>query len=136
MTAPATVNAPLLFITSNDTNRTDIKGKAVALVASPTGLNLQVSLPPRRYMGYVARRYATGLFAKGAAAVIFIADTLAESSWALNASYSDHGTYANEGDPGDKVAERQPILWLHASALPLVTTPGQNLTVASNQYRA
>jgi hypothetical protein len=132
VTAPATINAPILFIDRNDTNRTDIKGKAVALVASPEGLNLQVSLSPRRYMGYVARRYATGLLAKGAAAVIFIADTLAESGWALNASYSDHGTYANEGDPGDKVTERQPILWLHASALPLVTTPAQNLTVQLN----
>ena len=132
VTAPATFSAPLLFIDKDDTNRTDIKGKAVALIASPAGLNLQVSLPPRRYMGYVARRYATGLLAKGAAAVIFIADTLAESNWALNASYSDHGTYANEGDPGDRIAERQPILWLHASALPLVTTPGQNLNVQLN----
>ncbi|HEY4290839.1 MAG TPA: M28 family peptidase [Puia sp.] len=131
-TAPATVNAPIVFIDKADTNRTDLKGKAVALIASPEGLNLQVSLPSRRYMGYVARRYATGLLAKGAAAVIFIADTLAEASWALNASYSDHGTYANEGDAGDKVAERQPILWLHASALSLVKVPGQNLSVQLN----
>lgn len=131
-TAPSTVNAPILFIDKADTNRTDFKGKAVALVASPEGLNLNVSLSPRRYMGYVARRYATVLLAKGAAAVLFIADSLAESSWALNASFFDHGTYANEGDPGDKVLQHQPVLWLHASALPLIKEPGQSLTVQLN----
>ena len=131
-TAPASVNAPILFIDRTDTNRTDIKGKAIALIASPEGLNLQVSLPPRRYMALIARRYAAGLLAKGAAAVIFIADDYAEAGWALNASYANRGTYANEGDAGDKVAERQPILWLHASALPLVKDPAQNLTVQLN----
>ncbi|MBS1664396.1 MAG: M28 family peptidase [Bacteroidetes bacterium] len=126
-TAPATVDAPILFIDRTDTNRTDIKGKVVALVASPEGLNLQVSLPPRRYMGLVARRYATGLLNKGAVAVIFIADPLAEAGWALNASYADHGTYANDGDPGSTLTERAPVLWLHESALPFVKTPSQNL---------
>jgi len=131
-TASATVNAPIIFIDKADTNRLDIRGKAVALVASREGLDLQVSLPIRRYMGYVARRYATGLLAKGAVAVIFIADSLAEASWDLNVSYADHGTYTNEGDPGERVTERPPVLWLHASALPLVQTAGQNLNVQLN----
>ena len=131
-TASATVNAPILFIERADTNRADIKGKAVAFIASPEGLNLQVSLPPRRYMGLVARRYAAGLLNKGAVAVIIIADETAEAGWALNASYADHGTYANEGDAGERVTERPPVLWLHASALPLVKDPTQNLSVQLN----
>lgn len=131
-TAPATVDAPILFIDKADTDRADIKGKAVALQASAEGLNLRVSLPLRRYMGYIARRYATGLLAKGAAAVIFIADTLAESSWDLNASYSDHGTYANEGDAGERVSERKPILWLHANALNLVKETTSHLVAQIN----
>ncbi|HEY4109334.1 M28 family metallopeptidase [Puia sp.] len=128
-TATASVNAPILFIDKADTNRTDFKGKAVALVASPDGLNLQVSLPLRRYMGLITRRYAAGLLAKGAAAVIFIADDLAEAGWALNATYADHGTYSLEGDPGEKVADRQPVIWLHASATEWVKTPGHTLNV-------
>ncbi len=123
-TAAATVNAPILFIDRADTLRTDIKGKAVALLATPEGLNLQVSLPLRRYPSLIARKYAIGLLARGAVAVIFIADSLAEAGWGLNASYFDHGTYALEGDPGANITERAPILWLHASALGLVRTPG------------
>src|SRR5579859_7003257 len=36
-TATATVNAPILFIDKADTNRTDLNGKAIALMASPEG---------------------------------------------------------------------------------------------------
>jgi hypothetical protein len=131
-TAPATVNAPILFIDKADTNRTDFKGKAVALVASPEGLNLQMSLPPRRYIALVARRYAASLIAKGAAAVILIADPLAESGWQLNVSYADHGTYGLEGDAGQLPAAKQPIIWLHSSALSLVQNPSAQLNVQVN----
>ena len=126
-TAPAAVNAPILFIDKADTDRADIKGKAIALLASPEGIDLHVSLPLRRYAALVARKYASGLLARGAAAVIFIADSLAEAGWALNASYFDHGTYALEGDPAAKIAERAPVLWLHSSALGLIKTPGLSL---------
>jgi len=128
-TATATVKAPILFIDRADTNRPDIKGKAIALLASPEGLNLRVSLPLRRYMALVTRKYAAGLLAKGAAAVIFIADDMAEAGWALNASYADHGTYALEGDPGEKVIDRQPVIWLHPGAADYVKTPGHTLNI-------
>ncbi|HEY4061650.1 MAG TPA: M28 family peptidase [Puia sp.] len=131
-TAPATVNAPLLYIDRQDTSRTDLKGKAVVLMASPEGINLQVSLPLRRYPSLVSRKYAAGLFAKGAAAVIFIADSLAEAGWDLNASYFDHGTYDIEGGPAVNLHTRQPVLWLHASALSQVRAPGQELHVNLN----
>ncbi len=128
-TATATVNAPILFIDKADTDRADIKGKAIALLASTEGINLQVSLPLRRYPTLLARKYAAGLLAKGAVAVIFIADSLAEAGWALNAAYFDHGTYALEGDPTEKVVERAPVLWLHGSAADLVKAPGHTLKV-------
>jgi hypothetical protein len=128
-TASATVNAPILFIDKADTNRADIKGKAIALLASTEGLNLQVSLPLRRYPALLTRKYAAGLLAKGAAAVIFIADSLAEAGWGLNASYFDHGTYALEGDPTEKVVDRAPVLWLHGAAAGMLKTTGHTLKV-------
>ncbi|HEV3327057.1 MAG TPA: M28 family peptidase [Puia sp.] len=127
--ATATLNAPILFIDKTDTASADVKGKAIALLASPEGLNLQVSLPLRRYPSLVARKYAAGLLSRGAVAVIFIADSLTEAGWALNASYFDHGTYALEGDPAAQTIERAPILWLHATALSLVRSPGQSLQI-------
>jgi hypothetical protein len=129
-TATATVNAPILFIDRADTANADVKGKAVALQASQDGIDLQVSLPLRRYPTLLARKYAAGLLAKGAVAVIFIADSLIEAGWPLNASYFDHGTYSLEGDPAAQVTERAPIIWLHNTALPLVKAPGQTLGVS------
>lgn len=128
--ATATLNAPILFIDKADTASADVKGKAIALLASPEGLNLRVSLPLRRYPSLVARKYATGLLARGAVAIIFIADSLTEAGWALNASYFDHGTYTLEGDPTAQVVERAPILWLHSTALGLVRSPGLTLQVS------
>ena len=128
-TVAATVNAPILFIDKADTATADVKGNAVALLASTDGLDLQVSLPLRRYPSLIARKYAVGLLSRGAAAVIFIADSLIESGWALNATYFDHGTYALNGDPAAAVSTKAPVLLLHASALSLVKSPGQTLQV-------
>ena len=128
-TAPAALHAPILFIEKGDTNRADFKGKAVALVASMEGINLQVSLPLRRYPTLIARKYAAGLIAKGAVAVLFIADSLAEAGWALNASYFDHGTYDIAGGPAERVSPKEPVIWLHKDALNRVQRPGQELQV-------
>jgi len=127
-TATCDVNAPIVFIDKADTNRQDLSGKAVALLASPEALNLKVSLPLRRYMSLLTRKYATPLLAKGAAAVIFVADDLVEAGWGLNATYAEHGAYTLEGDPGEKVMEKQPVLWLHASALEWIKTTGHTLS--------
>ena len=128
-TTAANLNVPIIFLDKSDTANTAVKGKAVALLASGEGLDLRVSLPLRRYPSLVARRYAAPFLANGAAAIIFIADSLAEAGWALNAAYFDHGAYALEGDPTAKITERAPVLWLHSSALALVKSPGQRLQV-------
>jgi hypothetical protein len=128
-TAPAVVNAPILFIDKGDTGRADIKGKAIALLASPDGIDLQVSLPLRRYIFLVSRKYASVLIAKGASAIIFIGDSLAEAGWDLNAAYFDRGQYDIEGGPNEKVSEKVPVVWLHHSALDLVKMPGQELSL-------
>jgi hypothetical protein len=128
-TATATVTAPILFIDNADTNRNDIAGKAVALLSSTAGINLHVSLPQRRYIGLLLRKYATGLLAKGATAVIFIADSMVEANWALNATYAARGTYSLEGDPAEKIVDRRPVIWLHSSAAGLLQSPGHTLNV-------
>ncbi|HXB32365.1 MAG TPA: M28 family peptidase [Puia sp.] len=128
-TATAIINAPIIFIDKADTINTDVKGKAVALLASPEGINLDVSLPLRRYPGLIARKYATGLLAKGAVAVIIIADSLLEAGWALNTSYFDHGIYGLEGDTAAQVTEHAPLIFLHPTALSAVRAPGATIRI-------
>jgi hypothetical protein len=128
-TAPATVSAPILFL-SNPTDtalaQADVAGKAVVILASPTGINLDVSLPERRYPGYVLRKYA-GLITKGAAALIFIADEMGEKSWPAVLPALQRGLYDVEGGPNAMVTGKAPVLWLHAAALNTLKSAGARL---------
>lgn len=119
-TAPATISAPVVFVgkgTKAELDAVDIKGKAVAIQASPDGLNLNVSLPERRYMGYVLNKFRADLLARGAAAIIFIADDMGERSWTQVLPALSRGLYDIAGGPNATVTPKVPVLWLHASAM-------------------
>jgi len=129
-TAPSSVSAPILFLgnaTSTDAEKADVKGKAVAILASPEGINLNVSLPERRYPGYVLRKYAS-LLQKGAAAIIFIADEMGEKSWPAVLPALTRGTYDIEGGPNAVSVARTPVFWVHASATDWLKAQGAQLT--------
>jgi hypothetical protein len=131
-TAPAEVAAPLLFLgklSEADMENADVKGKAVVIQASTDGINLNVSLPERRYPGYVLRKYS-GLLAKGAAALIFIADEMGEKSWPAVLPALTRGLYDIEGGPNATVTSKAPVLWLHASSLDLVRSTDAQLSAA------
>ncbi len=125
-TAPATVAAPLVFLgtpAEADLTNADLKGKAVVIQASPAGLNLNVSLPERRYPGYVLRKYASLLAAKEVAAIVFIADAWGEKSWSQVVPALRRGTFDIEGGPAVAGA-KVPVLWVHASAEAALKAPG------------
>ncbi len=129
-TAPATVSAPLVFLgtpTDEEITRADLQGKAVAIQASPAGLNLNVSLPERRYPGYVLRKYSAALLAKGAAAIVFVADEWGERSWSQVLPALRRGTYDLEGGPSATIPAKVPVLWVHAGALEGIRAPGATL---------
>lgn len=133
-TAPAEVTAPILFLGNPsiaEMEKADVKGKAVVIQASTEGINLNVSLPERRYMGYVLRKY-NALLTKGAAALIFIADDMGEKSWPAVLPALTRGLYDIEGGPNATVTSKAPILWLHASSLDLVRSGGAQLQATIN----
>ncbi len=137
-TAPAAVSAPILFLgkaTPADADKADVKGKAVVIEASTESINLAVSLPERRYPGYVLRKYAS-LLTKGAAAIIFIADDMGEKSWPAVLPALTRGTYDIEGGPNVTAVARTPVFWLHASALDWIKAPGAtlNITIAVEHF--
>ena len=101
-TAPAQVHAPLIFINASDPSHIDstiIKGKAVVLMASPQGIDLDISLPERRYPTFLFRKFSSTLINNGAAAIIFIADTLGEKSWQAVMTAVTRGLNDIEGVP-------------------------------------
>jgi hypothetical protein len=129
-TAPAKVSAPIVFIgngSKTETGQQDVKGKAVAILVSAEGINLNVSLPERRYPGYVMRKYGAGLLARGAVAIIFIADAMGEKSWSQVVPAMSRGVYDIEGGSNATVTEKAPVIWLHSSALDWIKNGDANL---------
>jgi hypothetical protein len=118
-TARAVVTAPIVFLgkpTGTDIQKADIKGKAVVIQAGTEGINLDVSLPERRYPGYVLRKYQFDLQAKDVAAIIFIADEMGEKSWPQVVPAMSRGQYDIEGGSNIISGTRAPVFWMHASA--------------------
>ncbi len=89
-------------------------------MVSAMGIDLDISLPERRYPGYVLRKYGPSLINNGAAAIIFIADSLGEKSWPAVVPALSRGLYDIEGGINADVTAKPPVLWVHASALNLL----------------
>ena len=116
-TAPAAITAPLVFAgnaSKEELDKLDLKGKAVALTVSAAGINLEVSLPERRYPALIMRKYSADLQARGASAIVFIADELGEKSWSQVVPALSRGLYDLEGGPNAVTAAKIPVLWIHA----------------------
>ncbi|MBL7696624.1 MAG: M28 family peptidase [Chitinophagaceae bacterium] len=129
-TAEANVNAPLLFLDVTEPSQIDsanIRGKAVVIMASREGLNLDISLPERRYPGFVLRKYSSTLINNGAAAIIFIADEAGEKGWQAVLPAVTRGNYDIEGGPNAVAKTLPPVLWFHKSAESLLKQPGAML---------
>ena len=139
-TAPASLSVPVVFAgdgSKEALDKADVKGKAVVIQASPKGLNLDVSLPERRYMGYMLNKHRTELTNRGAAAIIFLADEMGEKSWSQVVPAMMRGLYDVEGGANTTVTAKPPVLWLHGNALNTVQSGAVlnvNLVVESFLY--
>lgn len=115
--ANATLDGPIVYLGDALTVDTsaDVRGKIVAIVANGKGINLDVSLPTWRYARYVFAKYGAPMIRKGASAVIFISDDLAERSWADAAENFKRGSYDVEGGPMATITASVPVIWVRKS---------------------
>ena len=117
--ANASLVAPIVYLgnaASIDTLKLDIKNKVVAIEASSIGINTNVSLPTWRYSRSVLTKYGMPLIRKGAAAIIIIADDIAEKAWDDAAENFKRGSYDIDGGANVNVTTTVPVLWMHANA--------------------
>ena len=134
-TAMSTVSAPIVYVgkgTKADLDKTNVKGKAVAILASPEGLNLNVSLWERRYPGLVTTKFRNDLINRGAAAIIFISDDIAEKSWKEVVPAMSRGLYDIEGGVNAFPISRIPVFWLHGNNGDQVKKEGATLNATIN----
>ncbi len=138
-TAPVHVSAPIVFAgngTKADLNKADVKGKAVAIQASPEGLDLNVSLWERRYPSLVANKFRDELISRGASAIIFITDSLAEKSWNQVVPAMSRGSYNVEGVSTPVAVANIPVFWIHGDNIDWVKNAGATLngTITVEQF--
>ncbi len=113
------LNAPIVYLGNAldiDTNALDVKGKVLAIEANSKGINMDVSLPTWRYSRSVFAKYGQSLLRKGALAIIFIADEVAEKAWDDASENFKRGNYDIEGGPNQHITTKAPVLWFHSNA--------------------
>ena len=121
------VDAPLVFLDRlADTTRTDLRGKAVALRIQPPE-----PLPPRdvslwgfRYTLSALRQQGNALRRQGAAAVVLVSDSVADTQFGFVGHRYEDGQFLLEETPADTAA---PVLWLPGRLLPRLRASGQRL---------
>jgi len=117
--ANVSLNAPIVYLGNAadiDLKNVDVKGKVVAIEANSIGINLDISLPTWRYSRYIFTKYGLPLLQKGAIAIIFIADDVAEYAWADAIENFKRGSYDIDGGANVNVTATVPVIWLHANA--------------------
>ncbi|KUJ61425.1 peptidase M28 [Flavobacteriaceae bacterium CRH] len=139
-TTNSKVDAPIVYIETTDEaiKKADVKGKAVVLLASKVGISEDISLFDRRYPVLFKQKYYEQLSAKGATALIIVADELGEKSWSQVEPQMTRGVYGIEGFR-DKipVPSRMPVFWLHNDQLEFLKNTKDNLSaeVISETYK-
>jgi hypothetical protein len=126
--AIASVDAPLVYVgtgTPAELAGVDVRGKAVALLFSGTPPQ---DLSFRRFMMATMNRRAAELTKAGAVATLFVSNDDAQRVYTWFSSALEMGRYDLPGGPNARVFAQAPLLWLPASALPLVQQPNQRFT--------
>jgi hypothetical protein len=127
----AFVDAPLVLAGDGRADAlagADLEGKVAVVRMGPPArqLPVDISLRQTRYaMANVAER-VPAVAAKKPAAIVLVADEVADSGWSYIAGLrATYGLEFSESLLG--VGSSVPVLWMHQSALPLLSVPGQHL---------
>lgn len=135
-TAPAKVDAPLVFVSGADDN-TDVKGKVAGIIVSFNGENdPYLKVNPRRFILQLIRQKSAALIARGASAVLVVSDnTIDETFFPRYAVNLSRGLYDIEGGVNAKVTTKVPVLWLPTAFAALVKQTGQQVQLNLNIER-
>ncbi|HKG91149.1 MAG TPA: M28 family peptidase [Gemmatimonadaceae bacterium] len=118
----ARVSADLVFVGEGreaDVASVDLRGKAVAAVISPPSNPppAGVSLREFRYARAAIVQRVAFLAGRGAAAVVLVSDSVAESAWGYAGSGMLRGRYNVDSSGTDQPAAGPPVLWVRRALL-------------------
>jgi hypothetical protein len=123
------IDAPIVFVgegRERDVAGVDLTGKVVAAVLSaPSALPAPtVRLRGFRYTLAALRERSAFLAGRGAAAVVLVSDSIAESEFDFVGTVLSRGRYDVDSAGGDRVPPGPPVLWLRRAALGRVSGSG------------
>ncbi|MBA3559418.1 MAG: M28 family peptidase [Gemmatimonadaceae bacterium] len=130
------VDLPLVFVgegRESDLAGVDIKGKAVVASISPpdNAPPAGVSLSARRYTQVAVRQRANFLTERGAAAVVLVSDSIAESQFESVGTVMQRGSYAMDTASGIRgKLRRAPTIWVRSSMLDEAKRAGARLVAS------
>lgn len=128
----ARVDLPIVWVGEGreaDLAGVDLRGKAAAAVLGPPNAvpAAEMSLWSRRYTQAAVRDRAAFLVQRGAAAVILVSDSVAETQFGVTGAAMLRGRYALSDGTEARPSAAPPVLWLPRSLLDAVRRPGQRL---------
>jgi hypothetical protein len=127
-----TVHAPVVWVENVDSaalSAYNLNGKVAAARLRPVG-NLpspQASLYARRYTTAVVNAMSQRLRARGAAAVVLVADSIADPAFDVVAANARRGRYSLDSGTEPRVNPSMPTLLVRASRLSAMSSPGLHL---------
>lgn len=119
----ATFNAPLLWLgdaSSDTTALPDLSGRVAAarITAPPNAPGRRMSLSARRYATAAVNYWSNLYRRRGAAAVLLVADSLADAGFDAVAANAVRGRYAvDTGEENRPSGTQAPVLWVRAAQL-------------------
>jgi hypothetical protein len=130
--ADARVDLPVVWVGEGreaDLAGVDLRGKAAAAFITPpnTVPVSWISLWARRYTQAAVRDRAAFLAQRGAAAVILVSDSVAETQFEVTGSAMLRGRYTLSDGTEQRPTGQPPVLWVRRGMLDAVRAPGQRL---------
>jgi hypothetical protein len=131
----ARVDLPVVWVGEGreaDVANVDLRGKAAAAVIIPpnTPPVSWISLWSRRYTQAAVRDRAAFLAQRGAAAVILVSDSVAETQFEVTGSAMLRGRYLLNDGTEQRPAGQPPVLWLRRAMLDAGRAPGLRLVAS------
>ena len=116
--------------TEQELANVDLNGKVAAaqITAGPNPPQQNISLSARRYATAAVNRLGQVLRNRGAAAVLLVADSVADSAFDVVAANALRGSYSVDNGQENRPAPRAPLFWVRASFKDRVQN-GQKLQV-------
>jgi hypothetical protein len=115
-----TFEAPVVWVgnaTDQELANIDLNGKVAAaqITAAANAPQPNISLSARRYATGAVNRIGQLLRNRGAAGVLLVADSLADSAFDVVAANALRGSYSVDNGQENRPAARTPLLWVRAS---------------------